>query len=203
MAQEQNDKAAGTVGKEAFKALPNATIDFEEAVLTDDTSFMGAGTEVAGTPLSAADANTAAMLRVAESMERIVSRQEATRQLSINEVLPNSPWNPEGKRVRAKFSRPTFLHGIDLNSLTLFEEEIELFNQLKPGRYIDRKVEVRLTQDGSIDLSWPGAKNDARIEMYSRFPTLASLLKAVIAERKAKEDRRRRGVFDDSDSLSD
>lgn len=141
------------------------------------------------------DATMAAMLRIAESMEKQEARREAVRQLTYNEILPTSPWNPEGKRVRLGFSRPTYLHGIALNSLTHTEDEIALFNQLKPGRYLDRMVEVQLGSGGEINLQWAGAKNDARITMYTKYPTITHLLKAVIAERKAKEEARRRGDF--------
>lgn len=141
------------------------------------------------------DATMQAMLRIAESMEKAEARREAVRQLGYNEIAPTSPWNPEGKRQRLGFSRPTFLHGIALNSLTHTEEEIALFNQLKPGRYIDRQVEVQLGSGGEVNLQWAGSKTDARITMYTRFPTISLLLKAVIAERQAKEEARKRGDY--------
>lgn len=141
------------------------------------------------------------LAKIAGSMTAQNDRYEATRQKSYNEIAPDSPWNPEGKRDRVKLKRATSLQGITINPLTHTEEEIQLFNQLKPGRYIERRVQVRMTQDGAVDLSWPGAKIDQRIEMYSRFPTLSALLRACVEERAAKEERLRKGVFTDDDAI--
>lgn len=198
-----------------FEGQPNARLDdFEEDILNNEFAGEAEGKAPEGAVVIGATAPALStedkfmllmeqMSRIAAGTEARELRAESIRQKGYSEINPDSPWNPEGRRDRAKLSRPTHLHGIQLNPMQLFEEEILLFNQLKPGRYLDRKIEVRVTQDGSVDLSWPGAKNDARIEMYSTYPTLTSMLKAVVAERKAKEEKRRKGVFDDTDSLND
>lgn len=193
---------------EQIAQAPNPRLDdFEDDVLTNEHMEQTEPSAPGQAPLARPATQDqmaqmmAAMLEIAKSLSSAEQRRESQRQLSITEIKPDSPWNPEGKRDRLKLSRATSLHGIALNPLTHSEEEIALFNKLKPGRYIERRVEVRMTQDGSIDLSWPGAKNDTRIEFYSRFPTLVSLLQAVIAERTEKEDRRRKGIFTDDDSL--
>lgn len=150
---------------------------------------------------AALDTTMRAMLRIAESMEKSEARREAVRQLTYAEMIPTSPWNPEGKKVRLGFSRPTSMHGIPLNSLQHTEEEIALFNQLKPGRYVERKVEVQLGSGGEINIQWAGSKVDARIMMYTRFPTIVKLLETVIAERKAKEEARKRGDYTQDEIL--
>ncbi len=193
---------------EAFADAPNVVEDFEAELLANEELPLedqphGRGVQIpAPVSLSSADANTAAMLRVAESMERIVSRNESTRQLSYAEILPVTPFNPEGKRNRIGFKRQTYMHGILLNPMLHTEEEIDLFNQLKPGRYIDRKVEVQLTRSGELNLQWAGSKIDARMAIYTQFPEIKVMLKQIIAERAEKEAKRRRGVFDDEDDIT-
>lgn len=208
---QKDTKVEVTAVPEAFESLkdqPNVVleaVDFESDVLNNEFAGEPEGKAPEAPPqLSPEDKFSRmmeAMLSIAENTEKREARAEAIRQIPYNEILPVSPWNPTGKRDRVKLTRPTYLHGIIVNPLTHTEEEITLWNKIKPGRYIDRKVEVRMQQDGSIDLSWPGAKTDARIEFYSRFPTLASLLQAVIAEREEKEARKRRGIYTDDDSL--
>lgn len=151
---------------------------------------------------AALDPTAAAMLRIAQSMEAFMQRGEAQRQKTVNEVAHVTPWNPEGKRQRAGFTRPTYQHGIPLDPLTCTEETIRLFNQLKPGRYLDRKIEVQQAQDGAINLQWAGQRIDQRIEFYSRFGHIDDVLRAVIAERKVKEEAKKLGRVEDTDYLA-
>lgn len=145
---------------------------------------------------------TSALIDLAKSIKGLVERQEATRQVPYNEIKPVTPFNPEGKRDRVKLTRNLFMSGIMVQSINLTEGEIELINQLKPGRYIERKVEVQLSRDGStLSIMWPNGKIDKRMEFQSRFPTASDLFKAIIAERKDKEEKRRRGVVAENEEL--
>lgn len=155
-------------------------------------------------PLIETDTSTAtlkAMLRVAESMEKITARQEEFRQVPFAEVKPVSSFNPTGRRDHPTFRRPTFMDGIPLNSLMHTPEEIQLFNQIKPGRYWNRRIEVRRGSSGEIDLIRIGSRLDQRMERNAAFPTLTSMLKAIILERDQQEQRRRSGQFEDDEAL--
>jgi hypothetical protein len=147
------------------------------------------------------DATTAAMLRIAQSMETMMGRQEAARQIPINEVRPVSPWNPEGKVTRLQPKRPMYQHGIAINPLTLTEKTIDLFNQIKPGRYYSRQIEVQRYQDGGVNLQWAGAKLDKRIEFYSQFRHIDEVLEGIIKERTEKEAKRKAGIFEADEEL--
>jgi hypothetical protein len=145
--------------------------------------------------------NTKAMLEVAQAVKQMLEQQNATRQIPYNEIKPTSPWNPEGKRNRAKFVRETFQHGRWVNPMMVSEETIQLFNQLKPGRYLNRKVEVIRSQDGAINITWSNAKIEQRVEFYRNYPTIDHVLRAVIAERAEKERKKKAGEFDDNDAI--
>lgn len=184
--------------------VPHLPTEEVEQSFTEAEILAQAAADVAALPQPSdaaptIDATTAAMLRIAMSMETMMSRQEAVRQIPFNEVKPVTPWNPEGKTDRIGFSRTTYMHGIMLNPMTHTEETLRLFNQLKPGRYIDRKVEVQRGNDGSINIQWPGVRIDQRIEFYGRFNHIDVLLQAILDERKAKEDRRKLGILDDDE----
>lgn len=168
-----------------------------EQELKEEAAKLAAPVEASTT----ADKTLLAMLRIAESMEAFMKRQESTRQLSILEVAPVSPWNPEGRKDHPKFSRPTCVQGIQVDSFQHTAEEVKLFNQLKPGRYCNRVVEVQRLSDGTINLQWPGMKLDKRIAFYAEFPTIGKLLEACIAERAKKEADRKAGRYEDTDEL--
>lgn len=199
------------VTPESLQNKPNVVVNLEEDVLENE--FAGypdgkppagevpIGTEVPVEPLTPGDRAAMAMLRVAESLEKMEARRESVRQLTYAEITPVSPFNPEGKRVRLTFTRDTYLHGIQLNPFLHTEEEIALFNKLKPGRYLDRKVEVQRNNNGDVNLVWEGGKQDSRIQMYSTYPTIKSMLTAIVAERTAKEEKRKRGEIDEDEVL--
>lgn len=171
--------------------------------ITDAEMFVDDEAETSNAaPPPTTDATSLAMLRIAQSMEKMMARDDRSRQLTITEILPVTPWNPEGKRDRLTFTRPTFMHGIALNPLTHRESEIKLFNALKPGRYLDRKVEVQRGNDGSINLKWEGGKIDKRIEMYSLYPDITTLLTAVIADRLTKEQKKKAGDVYEADDYA-
>lgn len=175
---------------------PSSYVDFGADVLSNE-NLADDAPPPAPTPVSRDEA----MIRVMESMEKIVARQESTRQIPYNEVKPVSSFNPTGDRNHPQFSRPTHMDGILLNSLMHTAEEIKLFNQLKPGRYWERRIEVRRGSSGEIDLVRLGGRMDQRYERAGRFPTLVSMLEFIIAERKDKERKRREGLYEADEAI--
>lgn len=145
---------------------------------------------------------TKAMLEVAQAVRDMLEQQRAIRQVPYNEIKPVSPWNPEGKRDRVKFIRETYQHGRWVNPMMVTEETITLFNQLKPGRYLDRKVEVNRNSEGAINVTWSNANPTQRMEFYRNYPSIEHVLRACIAERKLKEEKRRRGDIDDNEFIA-
>lgn len=142
-----------------------------------------------------------AMLKIAQSMERMMNRQEEVRQIPFNEMKPVTPFNPTGSKTRKEFNRPTWQQDILLNPLTHSEEEMILFNQLKPGRYINRTVEVLRGGDGGINLRWNGKAMDKRIEFYSQWPDIKLLLRAMLKEREDKLARKRLNIVDEDEDI--
>lgn len=116
-------------------------------------------------------------------------------------IKHDTPWNPEGKKNRTKLRRPTFISGYPVNPILHSEQEIELLNQLKPGRYNDRKWEVARFEDGSIDIRYPNKTIPQRMEMAIIAPTLSALCTLIITERAKQDERRAQGLneFQDDD----
>lgn len=147
------------------------------------------------------DAQTKALIEMAKSLGVIVQNQERVRQKGILEIDPVTPWNPEGKRNRVALTRMTYQHGQLVNPFQMTEEEIVLANQLKPGRYYDRKIEVHRTEDGGINLTYHLGKVHERMELARQFPDFASLCRFLIKERAEKEEKKRRMTIEDDDYL--
>lgn len=144
---------------------------------------------------------TKAMIDVAQAVKTLVEGQERVRQIPYNEMKPVTPWNPEGKRDRVKLTREWMQHGYPVNPLFMTEETIKLFNQVKPGRYWGRKIEVQRLSDGSMNLTWSNAKIEQRMEVAMRFPHIDDILKMCIEERAQKEARLKLGQVDENDYL--
>ena len=145
---------------------------------------------------------TKAMIDVASAVKQLVERQEAVRQIPYNEIKPVTPWNPEGKRDRLKLKNEVFQHGYWLNPIMMTEKTIGLFNQLKPGRYFGRKIEVSRKHDGTLNITWSNAKIEQRMEFAMKFPHIDDILEYIINERKEKEEKRRSGKVDEEEFLS-
>lgn len=195
---EKNEMIDGVTEPEVF--VPSAFSNLMEEAEAD----VAAQTEAAQTATNAAkeaSPTELAMLKIAQSMEKMMSRQEEVRQIPFNEMKPVTPFNPTGSRTRKEFNRPTWQQDILLNPLTHSEEEMVLFNQLKPGRYINRTVEVIRGGDGGINLRWNGKAMDKRIEFYSQWPDIKLLIRAILKEREDKLARKRANVVDEDEDL--
>lgn len=154
------------------------------------------------TPEALAAMQTAALIDLAQAVKGIVSQQQATRQVPYHEIKPVTPFNPEGKRDRKKLKYTFLQHGKLVTPINLREEEIELINQLKPGRYWNRKIEVQISRDGTtLNLTWTNAKIEQRMEFNAAFPDLLAVLRHCIKERAEKEAKRKAGHVEEMEVL--
>lgn len=174
----------------------------EEEILAGEPEDMEIGKpEEDMTAAQTAAMQAKAMLKIAESMSGFMQNQERTKQKSYLDILPDSPFNPEGKRSRTPLRGSIFQHGMMVNPMMLTEEEIVLANQLKPGRYVNRTVEVSRTSNGDLNITWPNKRIDQRMEFNSKFPNFPTLCRVLVAERLEKEAKRRAGHFESEEIL--
>lgn len=175
-------------------------LSIEEEMLREEP------TETAALPPSAPppgmDDYAKAMMSVAESVKALVENQTITRQLSMSEIKPVTPWNPEGKRNRKTLQVNFFQHGFWANPMTMSEEEMALVMKLKPGRYLNRRVEVQKDQDGNIHLNYPWETIRERMENMLLWSSLTDLCQQIIKEREEKEAKRKLGQFDPEEVLN-
>ena len=64
-----------------------------------------------------------------------------------------TPWTPTDGSPKAKLKRVAHQHGVELDPDKLSSDEINLFNKLRPGRFLDGHVTVTRRRDRGIDIS--------------------------------------------------
>jgi len=134
-----------------------------------------------------------------QALLAFIKGQEESKSIPYHLIKHDTPWNPEGKKDRAKLKRPTFLSGYPVNPMMHSEEEIRMLNEIRPGRYNERKWEVvRFSDDGSIDIRYPNRTIEQRMEMAMKAPTLTVLLGLIISER-VRQDERKSAPYDPDD----
>jgi hypothetical protein len=129
---------------------------------------------------------------VSESTAKAVADAES-KVRTIEDQRPSlkSALNPTGSANRPKLARPVIFCGAPQREKQLSNTEIELFNQIKPGRYNNRKWEVieqvAENDERTIEIRIPVKEVQDRIELAMTAPDLTSILKLIIAEQGAKQ----------------
>lgn len=97
--------------------------------------------------------------------------------------VPNTPWQPKGV-PRLKLKRKMYHHGLQIED-KLSNEEIDLLNKVKPGRYCDGYVQVNLRKDKGLDIDYPVRTTSQRLRLINQFGlrSFAELLQRVIDEK--------------------
>lgn len=94
-------------------------------------------------------------------------------------------WNETEGKARPVLKHRTFFCGSPQDPRQLKDEEIELYNQLKPGRYHSRKWEVIQRQDGDeslLEVRLPIASKD---DLYELPNSLVAILSEIVKEQEA------------------
>lgn len=104
----------------------------------------------------------------------------------------NSPFHPDPK-VRVKMNRAYYNNGRIIELATAFDREVELLNQIThSGRYIDRLVEVVVTQDGSeetVDFRFSN-KSQYAFELKGKAKDFTAILEQIVAAQTVEREER-------------
>jgi hypothetical protein len=124
----------------------------------------------------------------------IVIANEKSKKVKYHELRRDSSfYNFEKDGPRAKLKRQFYQNGGRVNPNVLRNEEIEIINNLTPGKYNNGKWEVRIVRD-SVDLRYKNKKVGDRIGLSSDAARhgggLAGMLRLIALEQEsATEDR--------------
>ena len=124
-------------------------------------------------------------------VEAIRSTQPITKKTAFTKVS-GSPWMPKNGEPRARLKRRAYHHNQLLGdpkepNCRLSNEEINLFNQLKPGSYCSGYVKVMRRRDKGIDIDYPIRTASQRLRLVNDFGirSFAELLQKCVTEAAA------------------
>lgn len=153
---------------------------------------------------TAATLDVATLLKLlaqqSDAMTKIANASEngPLRQVPISKAKIKTPWNPEGKKNRPELRRPTYLTGARLREILLSEDEINLLNQVKPGKYHGKRwlvTERDGDKEGSaVDIYLPNKTQEDRLALKGDARDLKHVLEQIIAEQNARETQSTRAA---------
>lgn len=166
-------------------------------------------TEVVATPAPAPQANSLTMEQIAAIVAAVSAANSGSTDAiaramveAINIAKPkekknaanrtiNNPWTPKDGAKKLKLKRKAHQHGVLLDEALLTNEQIALFNKLRPGTFLNGSVRVVRRKDRGIDLDYPIKTASQRLRLVNQFGirTIDELLERCIyeAENPVKE----------------
>lgn len=99
-------------------------------------------------------------------------------------------YNRKRNAGKAKLSRDYFQNGFKLNAEDLSNEQIDLLNRVsRSGRYIDRKVELIVRDEGAetvVEIRYANKTADQRMALRENIRNFTDLLKQVVDAQDAE-----------------
>lgn len=128
--------------------------------------------------------------RIADGIARGLA-SVSPKKVTFGRYDPKTPFHPV--RIQTpKLLRPSFQNGRMMNAEMLHDAEIKLLNQIhRPGRYLDRNIEVVISEDGSesvLDLRYRDKSVDDRFFMKGLFRNLQDLLEQIVKEQAVLDE---------------
>jgi hypothetical protein len=119
------------------------------------------------------------LVGVLDRLTRIQERQPIPQETAA-QAKYCTPWNPTGRKDMPKLKRRVFQNGHPISDVRMTEQEINLINTLKHGRYHNRQwLVVERDEGGStaMHIYWPNKTESDRIQMARIAPNgLADVL---------------------------
>lgn len=128
-----------------------------------------------------------------ELIQALVSAIETTRptvKKTPNTRTAKTPWTNKDGSPKSKLKRKAHQHGIILDPDMLTNEQIDLFNKLRPGVFLEGHVKVVRRKDRGIDIDYPVKTAAQRLRLVNQFGIrdLNELLQRCIAESENPKD---------------
>jgi hypothetical protein len=127
---------------------------------------------------------------LAQAIKLAVEETAPVKQVHVSQYRGKTPWNPTGKKAheRPKLRGEFYQNGQRMFEDRLTEQEIGLLNKIRPGRYVNRKVEVIERQSNgeiAVEIRYSNATPDLRSELKNECRNLVEMLERIIAENKS------------------
>lgn len=134
--------------------------------------------------IEAVKESTVGTSELAAALVQAINATKAVEKKTIANRKPRTPWTPPDGVARLKLKRKAYQHGMLINDDRLSNDEIALFNKLRPGRFLGGNVTVTRRKDRGIDISYPIKTASQRLKLVNLFGiwNLTGLLEACIHE---------------------
>ncbi len=118
------------------------------------------------------ESKTAAQDIASALLEAIRQTQPMVKKTQFNKQSV-TPWSPKAG-ARSRLKRKAYHHSLLIgdpkeSTCRLTNEEIDLFNQLKPGNYCNGYVKVTRRRDKGIDIDYPIRTASQRLRLVNDF----------------------------------
>lgn len=124
----------------------------------------------------------AALVQAINSTKAPVKKTAVTR-------VPRTPWTNRDGTPKSKLKRKMYQHGILIDQDMVTSAQIDLLNQLRPGRFLEGHVVVTRRRDRGVDFDYPVKTSSQRLKLVNQFGIrdLNELLQRCIEEAEHPE----------------
>lgn len=105
---------------------------------------------------------------VAALVAAINSTKAPEKKTAANRKVRN-PFTPKDGSPKLKLKRKIYQHGLIIDADFLTNDQIDLFNKLRPGSFLDGHVTVTRRRDKGIDISYPIKTASQRLRLVNQF----------------------------------
>lgn len=130
---------------------------------------------------------------LAQALKEAIQETAPIQQVHISRYVAKTPFNPTGSKTRPKLRGLFLQNGGRMVEDRLTNDEITLLNKIRPGRYLDRRVEViERTENGetSVEIRYSNASMEQRLELKNRARNLKEMLQGILDEQKPSKEEK-------------
>lgn len=156
-------------------------------------AVLAARKQFSGAPLAAPATDAQAQQTLAEALIKAINATRPVEKKTVFTRKKGNPWMPTDGSPKLKLKRIYLQHGLEIDADKLFNEEIELLNQVRPGSYCNGWIKVIKRKDGAIDIDYPVSTASQRMKLSSEFGIndFKALCARLIAEFKEPKQFKR------------
>jgi hypothetical protein len=115
----------------------------------------------------------------------------STRQLQVHETPHDTPWNPDTRGIKLKKWAQVYQNGARVDLARVTPRDLELFDQLRAGKYNHKKWTVRKTQDGGVSIDFDNRTLAQRTDTVRQCRDLTGMLEMIVLEQEEQAARKR------------
>lgn len=140
-----------------------------------------------------------------DALVQAISITKPVEKKTIANRKPGDPWQPTDGSKKLKLKRKMYEHGILMDPDYLSNDDIDVLNKVKVGRFLNGQLIIAKRKDGGINIDFPHKTASQRLRFLSQFriTSLKDICDLAIKEAKAQMDRKVAGLPLEDDGSED